>query len=96
MLESRRNLNKLARISKNHHMLLYACRVKRLIWRGTDAVQGFSRRGGGAIVNLSRGLLSAFSSPDLGPIEIRQELEALAMKFNTQINSALKKMTHAD
>lgn len=61
-----------------------------------DAVQGFSRRGGGAIVNLSRGLLSAFSSPDLGPIEIRQELEALAMKFNTQINSALKKMTHAD
>jgi murein DD-endopeptidase MepM/ murein hydrolase activator NlpD len=67
MLELRRDLDKLARITKSHHMLPYACRVKRLIWRGTSAMRAW-RLAGLALFSLILAGCSIFGSPGSGKI----------------------------
>jgi len=56
-----------------------------------DAAAGFARkeRAGGALINVSRGLLSSFSSTALSREELRRELQEKAGGFNRLVNEAL-------
>ncbi|MBX7138529.1 MAG: orotidine-5'-phosphate decarboxylase [Oligoflexia bacterium] len=57
-----------------------------------DAVSGFAGQSGAGLINVSRGLLSAFSSLELSETEMRTELKALAGNFNTRINAAVQSL----
>ena len=54
-----------------------------------DAVAGCDARGGGALINLSRGLFSAFSSLELNEQQTRTELLQLVTHYNNEITAAL-------
>lgn len=54
-----------------------------------DAVQGFSARGAGAVINLSRVLLGAFSPATDSPQALAQEISERAGRYNAQIANAL-------
>ena len=56
-----------------------------------DAVAGFSNKSprGGAVANVSRGLLGKFSSPTLTKEELKAEIRAKAEEYNRLIAEAL-------
>ncbi len=56
-----------------------------------DAVAGFSTKSprGGAVANVSRGLLGKFSSPNLTKEELKAEIRAKAEEYNQLIAAAL-------
>ncbi len=54
-----------------------------------DAIAGFSEQGGGAIINVSRGLLSSFSTPTLSREEVSAELKQKLIGFQSAIDLAL-------
>ena len=54
-----------------------------------DAVAGFSEKKDGAIINISRALLSAFSKGCSSREEMTQELQAKISSFNGEIAAAL-------
>lgn len=55
-----------------------------------DAVTGFSAQKGGAIINLSRGLFSSFTSNDLSLAALRTELQSKVAEFNRDIFESLQ------
>lgn len=55
-----------------------------------DVIGGFTKPNTGALINLSRGLLSSFSKKDLSKDLIASELNALALKYNGELGSAMQ------
>jgi len=55
------------------------------------ATAGFSGEKGSAIINVSRGLFSSFSSLDLTKEQVAEELTEKTRKLNSEINNALQK-----
>jgi orotidine-5'-phosphate decarboxylase len=54
-----------------------------------DAVAGFSKKKGGAVINISRALLSTFSSKDIDRVRMADELKEKITAFNSQIAESL-------
>lgn len=54
-----------------------------------DATAGFSDRKGGAVINLSRGIFSSFSSRDISKESISAEVLELVSRYNREIQGAL-------